>query len=48
MSRSKTAGEQRVKDVLVHGFHSLRHTYVTMLEDSGLDRETIQTLVGHG
>lgn len=32
----------------VAGFHSLRHTYVTLLEDAGLDRETIRDLVGHG
>ena len=30
------------------GFHSLRHTFVTMLEESGAARHASQKLVGHG
>ncbi len=30
------------------GFHSLRHTFVTMLEESGASRQVSQKLVGHG
>lgn len=29
-------------------FHSLRHTFVTVLEDAGVSREAAQKLVGHG
>lgn len=49
MWREATAEDgQRQRQVQVYGFHSLRHTYVTLLEEKGLDRETIQALVGHG
>jgi integrase len=30
------------------GFHSLRHTFVTILEESGAARHASQKLVGHG
>ncbi|OGV21107.1 MAG: hypothetical protein A2X47_05645 [Lentisphaerae bacterium GWF2_38_69] len=30
------------------GFHSLRHTFVTLAEESGIDRRIIQGVVGHG
>lgn len=30
------------------GFHSLRHTFVTMAETAGISRQTIQGIVGHG
>jgi len=41
-------GTGRRARVVQYGFHSLRHTYVTLMEDAGVDRETIQPLVGHG
>ncbi len=30
------------------GFHSLRHTFVTINEERGVDRKVIQGIVGHG
>ena len=30
------------------GFHSLRHTFVTMAEEAGISRQVIQGVVGHG
>lgn len=30
------------------GFHSLRHAFVTNLEKAGVDRRTVQGIVGHG
>ncbi len=30
------------------GFHSLRHTFVTMAEEAGISRQVIQGIVGHG
>ncbi|MFA6292959.1 MAG: tyrosine-type recombinase/integrase [Victivallales bacterium] len=30
------------------GFHSLRHTFVTMAEEAGIERKVIQGIVGHG
>ena len=48
VSRPPKKGEQRKKDVLVHTFHSLRHTYVTALLDAGVDPRDVQLVVGHG
>lgn len=47
MRRESRAGE-RGKVVQEYGFHSLRHTYVTLLEDADVSREDVQSLVGHG
>jgi integrase len=30
------------------GFHSIRHTFVTVNEELGTDRKVIQGVVGHG
>lgn len=46
--REATKDESRRKGVKVIGFHSLRHTFVTLLEDRGADRSTIQQIIGHG
>ncbi len=32
----------------IAGFHSLRHTFVTLLEEGGAERHVAQKLVGHG
>lgn len=32
----------------IAGFHSLRHTFVTLLEEGGTERHVSQKLVGHG
>jgi integrase len=48
MWREAGAGEARRRKVQVFGFHSLRHTFVTLLRDSGMNREEIADLVGHG
>lgn len=48
MWRDATSTERRRRAVQIYGFHSLRHTYVTLLRDAGLNRDDIADLVGHG
>lgn len=49
MWRPTRPGERRrMSRVQRYGFHSLRHTFVTLLRESGLPREDVTDLVGHG
>lgn len=47
-SREPDIGENRKEDIVVVGFHSLRHTYITLAKDAGADISDIQKAVGHG
>ena len=38
----------RVKAVAKYGFHSLRHTYVSLSADAGVPIHMVQSAVGHG
>jgi integrase len=46
-TRAPKPGEQRVRDVVLYTFHSLRHTCVTAARDQGADPRDVQTMVGH-
>lgn len=41
------AGEQRKRKASLRGFHSLRHSFVSMCAASGVPQATTQRLVGH-
>lgn len=47
-SREPESGEKRKSNVILVGFHSLRHTYITLAKDAGVDISDIQKAVGHG
>jgi len=47
-TRRAKKDEKRIRAVKLIGYHSLRHTYATMLEDRGVDRSDIQKVLGHG
>ncbi|MFZ2654728.1 MAG: tyrosine-type recombinase/integrase [Victivallales bacterium] len=46
----KSKGKKKIlkDDRGIVGFHSLRHTFVTMAEEAGISRQIIQGIVGHG
>lgn len=45
--RPGTGGESGKPAVLQYGFHSLRHTAVTLLQEAGAPAAIVQALVGH-
>lgn len=47
-SRKSLPGESRQGNITLVGFHSLRHTYITLAKDAGADIADIQKAVGHG
>jgi integrase len=47
-TREKNEGEKRVNAVKMIGFHSLRHSHVTMALEGGASLTDVQNTVGHG
>lgn len=43
-----TGGDTGKRAVVLKGFHSFRHTYVSLNADAGTPQATMQKLVGHG
>ena len=43
-----TGGETGKRAVVLKGFHSFRHSYVSLNADAGTPQATMQKLVGHG
>ncbi len=46
--RPVAEGEQRTQAVVEYGFHSLRHTYISLARQVGAPIDDIQYTVGHG
>ena len=47
-SRPPAEGERRRRAVKVYGFHSLRHTFVTLALEAGVEIGAVQQAAGHG
>ena len=47
-SRKPATGERRRRAVKVYGFHSLRHTFVTLALEAGVEIGAVQQAAGHG
>ena len=47
-TRAPAEGERRRRAVKVYGFHSLRHTFVTLALEAGVEIGAVQQAAGHG
>lgn len=45
---TEAAGEQRRRAVVRYGFHSLRHSFVSLCRRAGVHEQVVMELVGHG